>query len=302
MGLDDLLPWPEPDTFDQQLETSPYLSYSPEVNRGPSDVANSDCHLRQMQGFSQQGSALTVASAQRLSPTEYADLFHNIRVDYFNPQTDMANSVTVNVHIYNNNGIDRRRGNMNEKGALVSALRRELRNADGLGLIGVERGHKVQIAHCFYGKGDPDEYRVTLMYALRYKRCTPGNLQRYCDRNAKLGLDCSGFVNSYFKHIGRVSESRLISTYERGTLRSDESEIGDLDVLIWQGGSTDHIAVVDHVIVGSNPLKMVVVESSGSKEGLATSEYTVHSVRNQIFRVHRGGPGRRTSRVKIVQV
>ena len=64
----------------------------------------------------------------------------------------------------------------------------------------------------------------------------------------------------------------------------------------------DHIAIVDHVITGSNPLRMVVVESSGSKEGLATSEYTVRSVRSQIFRVHRGGPGRGTNRVKIVQV
>ena len=49
-------------------------------------------------------------------------------------------------------------------------------------------------------------------------------------------------------------------------------------------------------------MRMVVVESSGSKEGLATSEYTVHGVRGHVFRVHRDGPGSGTSRVKIAQV
>jgi hypothetical protein len=115
-------------------------------------------------------------------------------------------------------------------------------------------------------------------------------------------VDCSGFVNTYFERIGRISAHKHINEYARGTLRSAENEIRDLDVLIWQGGSRRHIAVIDHVIAGSNPLKMVVVESSGSKQGLATSEYTVHGVRGQVFRVHRGGSGRGTSRVKIAQV
>lgn len=185
---------------------------------------------------------------------------------------------------------------------LASSLRRELRRADGLGLIDVEQDHKVQIAHCFFGKGNPDEFRVTLMHALRYNRTTPANLQRYCDRHAKLGVDCSGFVNTYFERIGKISAHKHINEYARGILRSAENEIRDLDVLIWQGGSRRHIAVIDHVIPGSNPLRMVVVESSGSKEGLATSEYTVHGVRGQVFRVHRGGPGSGTSRVKIAQV
>ncbi len=300
--MDGFFSSPMSDNFDRFLYPADYLSHEPETNRGPLGVGNTGSHLGSARALALQAPVPTAQPAQVLSPVEYADLFHNIRVDYFHPQTDMASSVTVDVHIYNNNGIDDRRGNMSEKSVLNSAVRHELRNANGLGLIFVRREHRAQIAHCFYGKGDPHEYRVTLMHALRYGRSTPGNLQHYCDRIAKLGLDCSGFVNSYFKHIGRVSESRLISSYERGVLRSAESEIRDLDVLIWQGGKMDHIAIVDHVIVGSNPLKMVVVESSGSKEGLKTSEYTVRRVRNQIFRVHRGGPGRGASSVKIAQV
>jgi hypothetical protein len=93
----------------------------------------------------------------------------------------------------------------------------------------------------------------------------PTGLQRYCDNHARLGVDCSGFVNTYFERIGRISRHRHINEYARGTLRSDESEIQDLDVLIWQGGSSRHIAVIDHVIQGSSPLRMIVVESSGSK-------------------------------------
>jgi len=239
---------------------------------------------------------------QTLTPVQFADLFHNLEVSYFDPQSGMAHSVTVDVHIYNNNGIDDCRANMSEKAALVSALRQELRRAGGLALIGVEQDHKYQVAHCFFGKGNPDEFRVTLSHALRHNRATPAGLQNYCDRQAKLGVDCSGFVNTYFERIGRISAHKNISEYERGTLRSSVNDIQDLDVLVWQGGRGRHIAVIDHVIVGSDPLKMIVVESAHSKHGLTTSEYTVLGVNGQIFRVNRGGGSSGSSRVKIAAV
>ncbi|MGB5486365.1 MAG: NlpC/P60 family protein [Lysobacterales bacterium] len=302
IGIDDHFSLLEPDFTDPPLDVTAFLYHGTDVTPGPRGISATDSSVEIERHFSQQVAMGTTQISQRISPVEFADLFHNTQVDYFNPRTGMANSVTIDVHIYNNNGIPNRRANMAEKSALVSSVRRELRRADGLGLIDVEESHKVQIAHCFFGKGNPDEFRVTLMHALRYNRATPANLQRYCDRNAKLGVDCSGFVNTYFKRIGKISIDKHINEYERGTLRSAEDEIRDLDVLIWQGGSSRHIAVIDHVIPGSNPLRMVVVESSGSKGGLATSKYTVRSVSGQIFRVHRGGPGRGTSRVKIAQV
>lgn len=310
IGLDGFFSPPMTDRFDRFLYRSEPLPHEPDANRGPLAVGNAGSRTMPSRALPQQAFVPSAHPAQNLSPVEYADLFHNVRVDYFHPESGMANSVTINVHIYNNNGIEKRRGNMIEKSILNSAIRLELRNANGLGLISVKREHRAQVAHCFYGKGDPDEYRVTLMHALRYGRATPGNLQNYCDRVAKLGLDCSGFVNSYFKHIGRITESRHIDTYERGFLRSAEREIRGLDVLIWQLEKLRHIAVVDHVIAGTDPLKMVVVESSGSKEGLSTSVYTVLSVKNQIFRVDRGprpdgkkgGKRQNISSVKIAQV
>jgi hypothetical protein len=154
----------------------------------------------------------------------------------------------------------------------------------------------------FYGKGSPEDYAMTFTYALRYRRATPGNLQSYCDQTAKLGLDCSGFVNAYFMEIGRIREAKQISSYARGNLRGRPEDIRALDVLIWQGTSIDHIALADHVIANSDPKKMIVVESAGSKGGLVESEYTILEVRNKIFKVDRGRPAGGVSRVKFAEV
>ena len=302
MGLDDHFSWLEPNNTDPLFDVTTFLPQSADIAPGPRGMSGSIENMEPRHCYPQNLSISNSQTTQRLTPVEYAELFHNVRVSYLNPRTGLANSVTVDVHIYNNNGLTNRRANMSEKSVLVSSVRRELQRTGGLGLIDVDQSHKVQIAHCFFGKANPDEFRVTLMHALRYNRATPAGLQRYCDNHARLGVDCSGFVNTYFERIGRISRHRHINEYARGTLRSDEGEIQDLDVLIWQAGSSRHIAVIDHVIQGSSPLRMVVVESSGSKGGLATSEYTVHGVNGQIFRVHRGGTSTGTSRVKIAQV
>ena len=300
IGLDDyllsVLDGPGP-----RLHVPGFIFTGAEKSRGPADVSGAMANLARERRFTQQVSTTNVRPAQRLTPVQYADLYHNVRVSYFDP-SGMARSMKVDVHIYNNYGITKRRANMEEKSALVGSVRRDLRRADGLRLIHVEPRHKIQIANCFYGKAGPEDFRVALMHALRYNRTKPYHLQQYCDQIAKLGVDCSGFVNTYFKRIGKISEHRHISVYEQGTLRSAQSEIRDLDVLVWQGTSMRHIAVIDHVITGSRPMKMIVVESSGSKGGLTTSEYTVLGVRNQVFEVNRGGASRRSSRVKIAAV
>ena len=235
-----------------------------------------------------------------ISPVEFAEAYHNVRVSFLDPQSGYARSASADVHIYNNNGISRHRANMHEKELLVSYIRRELRRAGGLGLINTDAQHKLQIAKAFYGKGAPEDFAVALAYALRIGRTAPGGLQNYCDRRAKLGVDCSGFVNAYFLKTGRISAERPISRYERGILRASQDDIQALDVLIWQNSS--HIAVIDHVIANSNPRKMVVVESAESKDGLSISEYTVLQVRDNIFQVDRGEGGGRPGPVKIVEV
>ena len=300
IGIDSEPSAREFDCLDLSADDSVFMSRRSIARRGPHGMSAGTPAAGAAPA--QPVSTPTPQPVQNLSPVEFANMFRNVRVDYFDPRSGMADSVTIDVHIYSNNGIDDRRGNMAEKSRLVTALKRELRRAGGLGLIGVERGHKVQIAHCFFGKGNPEEFKVTLQYALRYNRATPLNLQNYCDRNARLGIDCSGFVNTYFERIGTISRHRHINEYERGTLRSSPDEIRALDVLVWQNTTMRHIAVVDHVIEGTDPLKMVVVESSGSKGGLAVSEYTVLGVNNQVFRVNRGAGSTGTSTVKIAEV
>ncbi len=54
----------------------------------------------------------------------------------------------------------------------------------------------------FYGKGSPLDYALALGLASRYGRLKSGTLQHYCDKVARLGLDCSGFVGQYFHKIG----------------------------------------------------------------------------------------------------
>jgi len=254
----------------------------------------------------------TLLAQSSVTPLDFADRYRNTRVSYFTPE-GYARSLTVDVHIYNNNGMDTRRGNMQEKSALVSRVRRELRQADGLGLIDIRKEHKGQIARSFYGKGSPDDYAVALTHALRYGRATPNNIQRYCDSIAKLGLDCSGFVNAYLMEIGKVSKQENISTYARRNRRSRPEDIQAGDLLTW--ADNGHIAIVDHVIANTDPVKLLVVESSNSKcinhttnaaqtNGLSSSEYTVVSVNDEMFKVNRGsrGSGRGTSNVRIVSV
>ena len=252
------------------------------------------------------GSSLASAQAN-LSPSEFADRYHHLRISYMDSQSGLllANSVVINVHRYNNAGIARRRANFREKSQLVQRVRRELRRAGGLTLIDVESNDRSQIAKAFYGKGSPEDFAVTLGHALRYRRTTPAGLQNYCDNQARLGLDCSGFVNQYFMLLGLVPgpQGIGITTYEsQGTVRTNPGEIQAHDVLIWQGGQYRHIAVIDHLIPGSDPLQFAVVESSGSM-GLATNTYTiVASDRGNVFRVDRGIDARTPSRVKIFAV
>jgi hypothetical protein len=243
-----------------------------------------------------------------MTPLEFEERYHTLHVPYLDSATGLVHSATVNVHIYSNNGIARRQANMSEKDRLVSLLRSEIQRAGGLGLIDVEAGHQVQIAHAFFAKGSPDECTTAFKYALRYGRTTPVGLQDYCEAKARIGLDCSGFVDNYFIAIGRISGLRNIPEYAQGKLRASVEEIRALDVLIWDKTDTEamqHIAVVDHRIADTQ--KMVVVESSGSKEGLVHNEYTVLDVdpRTKIFHVDRGldALGHRSEgHVKIAEV
>jgi len=231
---------------------------------------------------------LTEAGCAELGPHDFKQLYRELEVPYVTRDTGHTCSVQADVHIYVNDGITARRSNGAEKDALQSIVRQNARRAGAAAIAANRSAHNVAIAHAYYGKGAPWEYRIYLAYALTYGRATLASLVTYCDTTAKLGLDCSGFINSFLVSTGRTDRERDIDVYARNPARTSYAQIQPFDLLIWQrsdGDASRHIAIVDHVTESN---EMVVVESSGSKGGLASSTYTVESVAGDIFQVDRG--------------
>jgi hypothetical protein len=105
IGLDDHFSWLEPDYSDPPFDVTAFLYHGTDVTPGPRGMPATVDSLDLEQHFAHQVATPTSQATQRISPVEFADLFHNTQVDYFNPRTGMTNSVTIDVHIYNNNGI-----------------------------------------------------------------------------------------------------------------------------------------------------------------------------------------------------
>jgi hypothetical protein len=99
IGLDDHFSWLEPDYSDPIFDVTAFLHHGTDVTPGPRGMPGTVDSLGFEQQFSQQVSTPATQAPQRISPVEFADLFHNIQVGYFNPRTGMANSVTIDVHI-----------------------------------------------------------------------------------------------------------------------------------------------------------------------------------------------------------
>jgi hypothetical protein len=223
-----------------------------------------------------------------MTPLAFEQKYHRLRVSYMG-QRGLAQSKIVDVHIYRQTSAS---ASLPEKDALVAAVDRELREAGGLRLIDVERGHRMMIARAFYGKGSPEDCAVALRHAIRYERTSPERLQDYCDRVARIGLDCSGFVNNYFRAIRRITQDRNIADYARGTARDSLADIQPRDVLVWTNTQGQvlahphaHIAVVESAPDASG--HAVVVESASSLGGLTHSTYTITRVGSRVFRVQR---------------
>lgn len=138
------------------------------------------------------------------------------------------------------------------------------------------RSHQMNIMPAFIGKGSPDLIKFVVETAIATGLIAPKNhqslkqiVQNYCDIN--LGIDCSGFVNNYFRAIRpEMKQDRLISDYFKHPIRIRNSwnEINRNDVLIWvtPNGSlpnSKHIAVVDHR-GGNKQAGIIVAESTGA--------------------------------------
>jgi len=235
-----------------------------------------------------------------MTPLEFEQKYHQVRVSYLSP-SGLANSRSVNVHIYCQTSPA---AVLREKDSLVSQVDQELRRAGGLRLIDVERNDRTMISRAFYGKGSPDDCATALRHALRYSRTQPDRLQQYCDLVAKIGIDCSGFVNNYFRAINRINQDRNIAQYAQGAARDSLAEMQAQDVLIWtnnQGHVLAHPRA--HIaILNSSPNRQghaVVVESASSLGGLTHSTYTFSRVARNLFSVQRPSG---TSHVRVVAV
>lgn len=247
--------------------------------------------------------AVLARQDEQAMPRDLVAIYRGLRVAYSDPQTGAASEVVADIHTYVNAHIPRRCPSVAEKDELVQIVKQELRAPFGQRrMLDAEDDDRVKIAHTFSGQGSPEEVRITLRYALTFGRTTADRLQRYCDEDPKIGLDCVGFVMNYFMFIGRLDErlSYIDGYAERGAPRLDIDELRPRDVLIWQSANADaigHIAVVDRKDAGSD--RMMVAESCGSR-GLSVSEYAVLEVRDGLFTVHVTGGA--TSHVRIYEM
>jgi len=238
-----------------------------------------------------------------MTAVEFTRKYHNIQVPYYN-QTGHARSQHVKVHIYCRTGAA---ADLPEKDIIVGHIRRELRQAGGLGLIEVEKSHKVMVARAFYGKGSPEDCTIALKHALRYGRTQPEDLQKYCDNVARIGIDCSGFVNNYLRAINRISVERNIPHYSQGISRKSLSEMRANDLLIWTNkqGQTK-VNPEAHIAVLNNPPdrsgNAIVVESASSLMGLGSGIYNFTLIKQGVFRVKRRNRSGRNNYVKVVAV
>lgn len=133
----------------------------------------------------------------------------------------------------------------------------------------------------FMGKGSIDQIKRTLRLAvaLGLVKDNRDDLQRYCDKN--IGLDCSGFVKSYFN--GNFDK---IETFAAQNKLNDLSQVRTGTAIIWK--SLDHIALVDRIIKTERTgntvyaVECMVAESTADKmrqdgpsDGLNYTEYTI---------------------------
>lgn len=149
------------------------------------------------------------------------------------------------------------------------------------------------IRRVFEGKGSPSEIKTLLEAALISEEVPDDtdSLQAFCDEN--IGLDCSGFVNAYFRTMNWIGDSQSILDLVRGQ-RKDPTRIQPRDVLYWYSkmektgelvptpdtGKVGHIAVVDSppVSTGDGLGTMTVCESRGGGIGISTNQYTIREL------------------------
>jgi hypothetical protein len=238
-----------------------------------------------------------------ITPVSYMGVYRHLAVSYNPPDGDALSEVYADVHIYLNENL-RDNGRASNFRTGRDRLLRDMceLNSDVNPEFQFNWADRLAFTPTFSGVGSPEQCALTLQYALSFGHVTPAGLTDYCDNDPKVGVDCVGFVSNFLKAFNRYP--RLASMNHFRDLRRrrfgfsgdpgvrDNQAIQPNDILYWrqQDGSDPtrfrHVAIVDSVQPESR--QMTVVESSGSFNGLHAGPYTVQTVSNGIFRVHRG--------------
>jgi hypothetical protein len=219
----------------------------------------------------------------RLTPAQFADLYHRLEVPYVDPGTGRIERARVDIHSYvcPNSEREGHMPNPEERGEVVSLLRRELgRPSADRRLLGLADGDRARVAHAFNGQGSPAEIELALCVALTFGRTTAGGLQTYCDSTAKIGLDCVGFVKNYLVFVGLLPSplDTVSGIARRGRRLENFDDMACSDVLTWEGDG--HIGLVNGHEAGTDVVE--VVQCSGSR-GLHVSPYHLRGGRTMPF-------------------
>ena len=147
-----------------------------------------------------------------------------------------------------------------------------------------------RLHNCFNGKGTAEAFGKALqlidyylmkadlpLKTLGWSRAV--TLQEFADYY--LGLDCNGFVGSYFAASfpgSTIGPDTHCNDYDNaahlGVKRMKLSEIRARDVLVREGaGGTRHVALIDSVTLGSSgdTVSILLVQSASSEGGLCAA-------------------------------
>lgn len=159
---------------------------------------------------------------------------------------------------------------------------------------------------CYAGKGSPRAIQQALRLAQAYGfiNASADSMNRYVTKY--MGIDCSGFVTNYLRHLGRkdMDPGKINSTAYRtlGTRITALNKVRAGDVMAWT--DTNHVGVIDtdDFEVNLGPQKSVAsitcdfVESTGAdavhgdshSDGLMCTTYEILSVKpTGVFQVSR---------------
>jgi hypothetical protein len=218
---------------------------------------------------------MTVPLPTPLTPESLANLYPQLPVTYRNPVTGSLAIAQCSPCIYANTQVPDRVPNRNAVLHLRAQVNEFAAGRDRRLASALSGADRRRIARAFNGHGRPADMAFTLSLALSCDVTTPAAVNRYCHDVSigGLGLDCVGFVQSYFELRHGFIPGSAIPYYRVADLqRWTAADIRPDDVLIWDSDDrdvADHIAVVSSAAGAASCFR--VGESTGSFGGPSPS-------------------------------